>query len=218
MSMEKKPSPYLLYAITDRRWTGRESLLQQAEEALQGGATILQMREKDPQDDAGYIDEAKDLQDLCRAYHVPFIVNDDVALAVDLQADGVHVGQHDMEAGLVREKLGPGKILGVSVQTVPEAILAEQRGADYLGVGAVFPTDSKADAEAVSRETLSAICQAVHIPVVAIGGVSEANLASLAGTGITGVALISGIFGQPRIREATARLRALCEQLFQEKA
>ena len=136
-------------------------------------------------------------------------------IALKMDADGVHVGQSDMEAGNVREKLGPDKIIGVSAQTVEQAVLAEQRGADYLGVGAVFPTGSKDDADDVSHETLKAICEAVSIPVIAIGGISRNNVMELAGSGICGIAVISAIFAQPDIEAATKELRTLTEEMVE---
>lgn len=202
----------LLYAITDRSWLNGKTLVSQAELALQGGATILQLREKNLGDEA-FLEEAKEIQQLCRKYGVPFIVNDNVEVALKVGADGIHVGQKDMEAGDVRRLLGPDKILGVSAQTVEQAILAEKNGADYLGVGAVFPTGSKDDADDVSHETLAAICKAVKIPVVAIGGISKNNLLELKGTGICGVSVISAIFAQPDILAATQELKGLCEEL-----
>lgn len=202
----------LLYAITDRSWLNGKTLVSQAELALQGGATILQLREKNLGDEA-FLEEAKEIQQLCRKYGVPFIVNDNVEVALKVGADGIHVGQKDMEAGDVRRLLGPDKILGVSAQTVEQAILAEKNGADYLGVGAVFPTGSKDDADDVSHETLAAICKAVKIPVVAIGGISKNNLLELKGTGICGISVISAIFAQPDILAATQELKGLCEEL-----
>lgn len=136
----------------------------------------------------------------------------DVDLAVEIDADGVHVGQHDMEADWVRRKIGPDKILGVSARTVEEAILAEKRGADYLGTGAVFPTSSKADASVVDHAVLRNICQAVSIPVIAIGGITRDNVLSLTGTDIAGIAAISAIFAQPDIREAARDLRRQTEK------
>ena len=200
-----------VYAVTDRRWLGQgERLADAVAKAIDGGATFVQLREKNLGHEA-FLAEAREIGALCRARGVPFVVNDDVAVAIECGADGAHVGQSDMAAGDVRRLIGPGKILGVSAQTVEEAILAERRGADYLGVGAVFPTGSKDDADAVSRETLAAICAAVRIPVVAIGGITEGNVATLAGTGICGVAVISAIFGQSDIAGAAARLSQLCE-------
>ncbi len=196
----------LLYAVTDRKWTGAQTLAEQVEEALEGGATFVQLREK-TLDEEHFLEEAKVLKKLCARYNVPFVINDNVGIALAMDADGVHVGQSDMEAGAVREKLGPEKIIGVSAQTVEQALLAEKHGADYLGVGAVFPTGSKDDAVEVSKDTLRAICEAVSIPVVAIGGVSQANVGELAGTGIVGVAVISAIFAQKEIKPATAELK-----------
>ena len=166
----------LLYAVTDRSWLHGQTLYEQAEQALQGGATFLQLREKEL-DEAHFQEEAIALKALCKQYGVPFVLDDNVALAVATDADGVHVGQSDMAAGKVRALIGPDKILGVSAQTVEEALLAEREGADYLGVGAVFPTGTKADANAVSYDTLRDICAAVSIPVIAIGGITKDNVA-----------------------------------------
>lgn len=201
----------LLYAVTDRSWLHGRTLYEQVEEALQGGATFVQLREKELDEEA-FLKEALEIKELCRRYQVPFVIDDDVELARKVDADGVHVGQNDMEADNVRALLGEDKILGVSAQTVEQAILAEQRGADYLGVGAVFHTDSKADAQAVSYDTLKAICQAVKIPVVAIGGIGRGNVQELKGSGICGIAVISAIFGAANIREATAELKSLTEE------
>ena len=195
----------LLYAVTDRRWTGEITLSQQVEEAILGGATFIQLREKNL-DDSAFEAEAREIASICRRYHVPFVVNDNVEVARRMGADGVHVGQSDMEAGDVRALLGPDAILGVSAQTVEQALLAEQRGADYLGVGAVFPTGSKDDAVEVPFETLKAICEAVKIPVIAIGGIGTSNVKELVGSGICGVAVISAIFGAKDIRSATREL------------
>lgn len=202
----------LLYAVTDRHWLGERSLYDVVKESLEGGVTFLQLREKDL-DDEHFYEEAVSLQALARDYGVPFVVNDNVDIALRMDADGVHVGQSDMEAGDVRALLGPDKILGVSAQTVEQAVLAEQRGADYLGVGAVFPTGSKDDADDVSFETLKAICDAVSIPVVAIGGITLANTPQLAGSGICGIAVISAIYAQEDIKEATGELRLVTEAM-----
>ena len=212
MKFDKKD--LLLYAVTDRSWIEKHTLYEQVEEALQGGATFVQLREKEL-DDTAFLAEAIEIRELCRKYKVPFVINDNVEIACKMSADGVHVGQHDMEAGNVRALLGDGKILGVSVQTVEQAVLAEKRGADYLGVGAVFHTGSKADAEDVSYETLKAICEAVRIPVVAIGGIGRHNVLALRGSGICGVAVISAIFGAKDIRKATAELKALTERMME---
>lgn len=201
----------LLYAVTDRSWLDGQTLAQQTEEALKGGVTFVQIREKDLCREE-FSKEARELKALCQTYGVPFVVNDDVELAMEVDADGVHVGQSDMEAGRVREKLGPDKIIGVSARTVEEALLAQERGADYLGVGAVFHTSSKADAADVSFQTLREICRAVDIPVIAIGGITRENVTELAGSGICGVAVISAIFASPDRRKAAEELKAAVQQ------
>ena len=201
----------LLYAVTDRHWTGNETLYQQVEKALKGGATFIQLREKNLDEDS-FLKEAYEIQKLCKEYKVPFVINDNVDIAVKINADGVHVGQSDMEALDVRAKLGSDKIIGVSAQTVEQALLAEKHGADYLGVGAVFPTGSKDDADDVSHETLKAICDAVNIPVIAIGGITYENVTELSGTGIVGIAVISAIFGAGDIEKATDELKIRTKQ------
>lgn len=203
----------LLYAVTDRHWLGEETLYDQVKKALDGGATFVQLREKNL-DREVFLAEAKEIQKLCKEYGVPFVINDEVSIAKDIDADGVHVGQSDMEAMDVRKILGPDKILGVSAQTVEQAIIAEKHGADYLGVGAVFTTGSKDDADDVSHETLKAICEAVSIPVIAIGGITKDNVAELAGSGICGVAVISAIFGQKDIQKATEELKFSVENML----
>ncbi len=197
---------FLLYAVTDRAWLGGETLASQVKQALEGGATFVQLREK-TLDEASFLREAVEIGALCREYHVPFVINDNVDIAIASGADGVHVGQQDMEVSRVREKLGPGRIIGVSAQTKQQAILAQEQGADYLGVGAVFPTGSKADAQDVSLDTLREICQAVQIPVVAIGGITKERICLLSGSGISGIAVISAIFASPDIRQAARELR-----------
>lgn len=212
---DKLAQDLLLYAVTDRSWLGNETLCEQVRQALEGGVTCLQLREKDLNDE-DFMQEALEIRDLCRSYDVPFIINDNVEIAVACNADGVHVGQHDMAAGLVREKLGKDKILGVSVQTVEQARLAELSGADYLGVGAVFSTSTKADADAVSFADLQEICAAVRIPVVAIGGISAENIMQLAKSGICGVAVVSAIFAQSDIRGAAANLLKLTKEMVND--
>lgn len=201
-----------LYAVTDRAWLSHQTLKEQVEEALKGGATCIQLREKEL-DELSFLEEAEELCALCRAYHAPFIVNDNVKIALACGADGIHVGQHDMQAGDVRKKIGDNMILGVSAQTVEQALEAERNGADYLGVGAVFATSTKLDADAVSHETLQEICRAVSIPVVAIGGISKENIMQLSGTGVDGVALVSAIFASGDIENTCRELRALSEQM-----
>ena len=192
----------LLYAVTDRSWLHGRTLKEQVKEALDGGVTFLQLREKHI-DSGLFLQEAQELKDLCKQYQVPFVINDDVELALKVDA----VGQSDMKAGDVRKKLGKDKIIGVSAQTVEQAVMAEKHGADYLGVGAVFPTSSKDDAQEVDYETLKAICQAVRIPVIAIGGINAQNVDRLKGSGICGVAVISAIFAQEDIKEAAKELK-----------
>ena len=199
----------LLYAVTDRHWLHGRTV----HESLDGGVTYLQLREKDL-DEARVLDEAKDIKTLCHAYGVPFLINDNVDIALAVDADGVHVGQSDMEAGDVRAKLGPDKIIGVSAQTVAQALQAEAHGADYLGVGAVFPTGSKADAKEVEWDVLRDICQAVSIPVVAIGGITQENVTELAGTGICGVAVISAIYAQEDIPAAAKNLKNTVKEMI----
>ena len=199
-----------LYAVTDRSWLKDSALETQVEEALLGGATFVQLREKELEREA-IRQEALRIRDLCRKYQVPFVIDDEVELALETDADGVHIGQSDMALRDAREQLGPEKIIGVSARTLEEALEAEQNGADYLGVGAVFSTSTKPDAADVSLETLSSICRAVSIPVVAIGGIKKENLPELAGTGIAGVAVVSAIFAAPDIRKAAEELRQLSE-------
>ena len=211
--MNCRPEDMLLYAVTDRAWLKGETLESQVEKALKGGATFVQLREKEL-DEAEFLEEAKKLKMLCRKYQVPFVINDNVEIALAVDADGVHVGQDDMEALDVRAKLGPDKLIGVSAHTVEEALLAEKQGADYLGVGAVFPTSSKSDVGEMSYETLKAICKAVSIPVVAIGGISGENVGKLAGSGICGVAVISAIYAAKDVEAAAADLKATVEEML----
>ena len=194
-----------VYAVTDRTWLDGRTLTEVTEQALAGGATCIQLREKEL-DKESFLQEAVTLKALCESYRIPFIVNDDVDIAVRSKADGVHIGQHDMEAAKVRELIGPDMILGVSAQTVEQALKAEKDGADYLGVGSVFSTGTKADADDVSLSELKAICEAVSIPVVAIGGISLDNIVELKGTGIDGVAVVSAIYAAEDPKAATVRL------------
>lgn len=201
-----------LYAVTDRAWTGVQTLHEQVEAALKGGVTCVQLREKEL-DRARVLEEAKDLCALCRRYGVPFIVNDDVEVAIACGADGIHVGQEDLAAEEVRRRVGDGMIVGVSVHTVEEARQAVRDGADYLGLGAVFPTSTKADADLMAGGTLRAICDAVDVPIVAIGGINRDNLLKLSGSGVDGVALVSAIFSAEDIERTCRDLRALSEEM-----
>lgn len=210
LSREAIRKAMLLYAVTDRKWTGAKTLLEQAEEALKGGATCLQLREKELDGDK-FLAEALEMKALCRRYRTPFIVNDNVEVAVRCGADGVHVGQDDMAAADVRKLIGPDMILGVSARTAAQAVFAQENGADYLGVGAVFATSTKLDAMPVNRDELQTICKTVAIPVVAIGGISAANIAELSGSGVDGVALVSAIFASRDIESECRRLRRMSE-------
>ena len=211
MNCDKKD--LALYAVTDRHWLKGETLYDQVKKAIEGGATFIQLREKHLSREE-FLKEAIEIKALCAEYKVPFVINDDVDLALQIDADGVHVGQSDMQAGDVRAKLGPDKIIGVSARTVEQALLAEKNGADYLGVGAVFATSSKEDAVEVGPEVLRTICEAVSIPVVAIGGITKENGIQLKGSGIAGIAVISAVFAQPDIKAAAAELRQLTKDIF----
>ena len=193
-----------LYAVTDRAWVGRQTLYEQVESALKGGATCIQLREKELDEEA-FLQEAKEIAALCRRYQVPFFVNDNVEIAVKCHADGVQV----------RSRVGDQMMIGVSVHTVEEALEAVKNGADCLGVGAVFSTSTKTDVDVLPKETLRAICEAVEIPVVAIGGIKKSNIMERAGSGVDGVALVSAIFGAEDIEGECRELRALSEQMVE---
>lgn len=201
-----------LYAVTDRAWVGKLTLPQQVEAALKGGATCVQLREKNLAD-SSILAEAREISALCKQYRVPFILNDNVALAAQCGADGVHLGQEDMDPAEARRILGPDAIIGVSAHNVAEAKAAVAAGADYLGCGAMFATTTKTNVTALPKETLRAICAAVGVPVVAIGGISKQNLLSLAHCGEAGVALVSAIFAAEDIEKECRELRKLAEML-----
>ncbi|MGI6211263.1 MAG: thiamine phosphate synthase [Anaerovoracaceae bacterium] len=205
LSREELIDSLLLYAVTDRAWLHGNTLYEQVEKALRGGVTFVQLREKDLDEEA-FLKEALEIKKLCAEYEVPLVINDNVEVAKKSDADGVHVGQSDMEAAHAREILGPDKIIGVSAQTVEQAKKAEAAGADYLGVGAVFPTISKDDAAEVPHDVLKAITEAVSIPVIAIGGINRENVSELAGTGIVGIASITGIFAHPDVESQATDL------------
>ncbi|WP_274953368.1 thiamine phosphate synthase [Angelakisella massiliensis] len=201
-----------LYAVTDRRWLGNSTLAQQVELALEGGVTFLQLREKDagPQE---ILEQARQLLPICRRFGVPLIINDNVELALASGADGVHLGQGDMDPRQARRLLGPDRIIGVSAHNPQEARLALEGGADYLGAGAVFHTGTKTDAGALPRQTLEEICRSVDIPVVAIGGITRENVLSLTGSGVAGAAVVSAIFAQPDVKEAAREMAQLCQKV-----
>lgn len=195
----------LLYAVTDQSFGKSQPLEEQVKEALESGITFLQLREKELEDE-DFLNEAIQMKSLANEYRVPLVINDNVEVARKSGADGVHIGQNDMEIAKAKEILGNDKIVGVSVQTVEQAKLAQSQGADYLGVGAVFSTSTKQDAKAVSYDMLKQICEAVSIPVVAIGGISADNIEKLKGSKISGVAVVSAIFGSNNMRQATKNL------------
>ncbi len=182
-----------LYAVTDRAWTGKMSLYEQVELALKGGVTCVQLREKELSDEE-FLKEAIEIKALCERYNVPFFINDNVEVAIKCKADGIHVGQEDMQAAKVRERVGDEMMIGVSVHTVNEALLAVENGADCIGVGAMFSTSTKLDADVLAMDTLRDICATVDVPVVAIGGINKSNISEFEGTGVDGVALVSAIF------------------------
>ena len=204
----------LLYAVTDRAWVGEQTLYQQVESALKGGATCVQLREKHL-DDADFLQEAIEIHGLCQQYGVPLFINDNVDVAVKCHAEGIHVGQSDMAAAKVRERVGEDMMIGVSAHTVQEALDAVAHGADCLGVGAAFATHTKEDVNVLPRQTLIDICNAVDVPVVAIGGIHKDNILQLRGTGVDGVALVSAIFSAKDIEAECRELKALSEQIVE---
>lgn len=211
MRFDKKYA--ILYAVTDRAWIGKQNLYEQVESALKGGATCVQLREKNL-DEELFLEEAIKIKSLCKKYGIPFLVNDNVDIAIKCEADGVHVGQEDMAVSKVRKLVGDKMIIGVSVQNINEALESIKNGADYLGVGAMFSTSTKLDANVIPFENLKSVCNAVNIPVVAIGGIGKNNIMKLAGSGADGVALVSAIFGAKNIEEECRELRRLSEQMI----
>ncbi len=201
-----------LYVVTDRSWLGEDSLVHQVKEIMEAGATFLQLREKDITTEA-FIALAKEIKEVTDEYNIPFVINDDIDVAVAVDADGVHIGQSDEELQTARRRLGKNKIIGLSVHNVEEAKQAEACGADYIGVGAVFPTVTKSDVELVTHQLLQEICDSVSIPVVAIGGIHENNIMELSGSHVDGIAVISAIFAQPDIKAATKKLLRLSRQM-----
>lgn len=201
-----------LYAVTDRSWLRGQTLLKQVEQALVGGATLVQLREKELDEDA-FLREAVDMAKLCHRYGVPLLINDNVEIARRSGADGVHVGQDDMEAASVRSILGSDMIVGVTAKTVEQALRAQEAGADYLGSGAVFGSSTKLNAKPMTKELLKSICNAVSIPVVAIGGINRNNILELSGADIAGVAVVSGIFAAEDIEAECRQLRSLVRQI-----
>ena len=211
MRLDKK---YMqLYAVTDRAWTGNKTLYEQIKEALENGVTCVQLREKNL-DEASFIEEAKKISVLCRQYNIPFIVNDNVNVAIASNADGIHIGQEDMGLKDVRKIVGENMIIGISAHTVEEAKFAQENGADYIGIGAVFETSTKNDVDVIPYEKVKSICDAVDMPKVAIGGINAENILKLKGSGIDGVAVVSAIFGAKDIGKATKELYTLSNNLI----
>lgn len=204
----------LLYAVTDRAWTGRQTLFEQVEDALKGGVTLVQLREKDlPQGE--FLAEAKALRDLCHRYHVPLIINDNLEVALESGADGVHVGAEDQPVDQIRRRVGPGFIIGATAKTPAQAQAAQAAGADYLGVGAVFPSPTKEQAKRITREDLRTICASVSIPAVAIGGIALENVGQLRGGGMAGIAVVSALFGAEDVQSAARALKAAAREITQ---
>ena len=210
--MNCRPEDMLFYAVTDRAWLNGETLESQVEKALKGGATFVQLREKEL-DEEMFLEEAKKIKKLCAEYHVPFVINDNVDIALKVDADGVHVGQSDIKGRDIRAMIGPDKILGISAGTVEEAQAAEKAGADYIGVGAVFGTSTKKNARNLSKEKLKEISSSVSIPVVAIGGINASNVVELSGCGVDGVAVVSAIFAAEDPGAATEHLKTLAAEM-----
>ncbi len=210
--MEFSPSNLLLYAVTDRAWVGKKTLLEQIEEVLRGGVTLLQLREKNlPEEE--FLKEAIQVKELCHRYNVPLIINDNVDVAEKAGADGVHVGIEDAPVAEIRRRMGPGFIIGATAKTVEQAVFAEQSGADYLGVGAVYPSPTKKNAIRITKEQLLEICSSVSIPAVAIGGITAENLPPLAGSGIAGAAVVSAVFGAENPETAARQLKEILKTI-----
>lgn len=215
-SMKTDRNKYLLYAVTDRNWLNGRTLEEDIELALKGGVTLVQLREKNLEFDA-FCNEAEKIHLLCQKYNVPLIINDNVEVAQAVNAEGVHLGQGDMSVARAREILGNSKIIGATARTKEQAVKAEKNGADYVGSGAVFGTSTKSDAVKMSFEMLKEICKSVKIPVTAIGGITKENVSELKGTGISGVAVVSGIFAEKDIYNSTMELKKKIEEVVNGK-
>lgn len=212
--MELDRKSLLLYAVTDRAWVGRQSLLEQIEDALIGGVTMVQLREKG-MDEAAFTAEALQVKGLCRKYHVPLIINDNVDVALNSGADGVHVGVEDVPVAEIRRRAGADFIIGATAKTAEQAQAAQAAGANYLGVGAVFPSPTKKNAVRITAGQLKEICSSVSIPAVAIGGIGLSNVSELAGCGMAGVAVVSAIFAASDVRSAAEALRRKVKTLIE---
>ena len=205
----------LLYAVTDREWVGKQTLLEQIEDALKGGATIVQLREKKMDKDR-FIEEAVQVRALCHEYNVPLIINDNVEVALKSGADGVHVGIEDAPVAEIRKRVSADFIIGATCKTVEQARAAEAAGADYMGVGAVFPSPTKTNAIRITNEQLRNIVSSVSIPAVAIGGIGYDNVCEIKGSSVSGVAVVSAIFGAENIEKATALLKERVKTVAEE--
>lgn len=203
----------LLYAVTDRSWTENQTLYEQLEDALIGGVTCVQLREKNLSEE-DFIQEAVEIRELCRKYNVPLIINDNLNVAIKSNADGIHVGQEDVSAAEIRKLVGDNFIIGVTAKTVEQAKKAENDGADYIGVGAVFPSPTKTNAIRITNEQLNEICSSVSIPAVAIGGISLDNITELSGCKMSGVAVVSAIFAADDIRTTVQELKRTVQDLI----
>lgn len=210
--MKINKNNFLLYAITDRHWLNGAPLSSQVEEVLKNGATFLQLREKNFEH-SKIVEEAVKIKKIAAKYNVPFVINDDIYAAKEADADGVHIGQNDMEYIQARQILGSDKIIGMTAHNLSEALAAQNAGADYIGVGAMFPTNTKKDTIPMSYSTLKEITDNIKIPVVAIGGINHDNILNLKGTGIDGVAVISALFAQNDISDATVKMLELCREV-----
>ena len=202
----------LLYAVTDRSWTQDQTLYDQIEAALKGGVTIVQLREKNlPEDE--FVAEAIRVKELCSRYNVPLIINDNADVALKSGADGVHVGIEDTPVAELRQKVGKDFIIGATAKTVEQAQSAEKAGADYLGVGAVFPSPTKKNAIRITAEKLIEICSSVSVPAVAIGGISLDNVSEIKGCGMSGIAVVSAIFASDDIQKAASELKEKAKEV-----
>ena len=206
----------LLYAVTDRAWVGKQTLLEQIEDALKGGVTMVQLREKKMDEDT-FVEEAIRVRELCHQYHVPLIINDNVEVALKSGADGVHVGIEDAPVAEIRKGVPSDFIIGATCKTVEQAKAAEAAGADYMGVGAVFPSPTKTNAIRITNEQLREITSSVSIPAVAIGGISYDNVCEINGSHVSGVAVVSAIFGAEDIEKETAHLKDRVKSVIETK-
>lgn len=202
-----------LYLVTDRHWLANRNLEDDVEKAILGGITMVQLREKNL-DNESFIKLAKKVKQVCHKYKVPFIINDNLEVALAVDSDGIHIGQDDLPANLVRQKIGPNKILGVSVHNLDEAIAAKNAGATYLGAGAMFSTTTKDNTTNLSIEKLQTITTNINIPVVAIGGINYDNCLSLKNCNLAGIAVVSAIMAATNISEAASKLKKKAQIIY----